>query len=146
MEISEVVRRTGLPPSTLRFYEEKGLIHSIGRQGQRRLFDAQVLERLSVIALGRAAGFSLEEIRSMLPSDGKVQVSREMLLAKADQVQQSIKRLKAVRDGLRHAANCPEKNHLDCARFQGLMHAALAGKITPLTVAASKAKGVELLL
>jgi DNA-binding transcriptional MerR regulator len=128
MEISEVVRRTGLPPSTLRFYEEKGLIHSIGRQGQRRLFDARVLERLSVIALGRAAGFSLEEIRSMLPSDGKVQVSREMLLAKADQVQQSIKRLKAVRDSLRHAANCPEKNHLDCARFQGLMHAALAGK------------------
>jgi hypothetical protein len=64
----------------------------------------------------------------MLPSDGKVQVSREMLLAKADQVQQSIKRLKAVRDSLRHAANCPEKNHLDCARFQGLMHAALAGK------------------
>lgn len=142
MEISEVAKRTGLPPSTLRFYEEKGLIHSIGRQGQRRLFDAKVLERLSVIALGRAAGFSLEEIRSMLPPDGKVQVSREMLLAKADQVQQSIKRLKAVRDGLRHAANCPEKNHLDCATFQGLMHAALAGIITPLTVAASKAKGV----
>lgn len=141
MEISEVAKRTGLPPSTLRFYEEKGLIHSIGRQGQRRLFHAQVLERLSVIALGRAAGFSLEEIRSMLPSDGKVQVSRDMLLAKADQVQQSIKRLKAVRDGLRHAANCPEENHLDCTMFQGLMHAALAGKIAPLTVAASKAKG-----
>ncbi|WP_080747005.1 MULTISPECIES: helix-turn-helix domain-containing protein [Comamonas] len=140
MDITEVAKRTGLSAPTLRFYEEKGLIRSIGRHGQRRLFDAQVLEHLSVIALGRAAGFSLDEIRAMLPPDGEIQVHREMLLAKADLVERSIKQLKAVRDGLRHAANCPEKNHLDCPTFQRLMHAALAGKIQPLTVAASKAK------
>ncbi|EHN67075.1 MULTISPECIES: helix-turn-helix domain-containing protein [Comamonas] len=140
MDITEVAKRTGLSAPTLRFYEEKGLIRSIGRHGQRRLFDAQVLEHLSVIALGRAAGFSLDEIRAMLPLDGNIQVPREMLLAKADLVERSIKQLKAVRDGLRHAANCPEKNHLDCPTFQRLMHAALAGKIQPLTVAASKGK------
>ncbi|KKI12574.1 MULTISPECIES: helix-turn-helix domain-containing protein [Comamonas] len=140
MDITEVAKRTGLSAPTLRFYEEKGLIRSIGRHGQRRLFDAQVLEHLSVIALGRAAGFSLDEIRAMLPLDGNIQVPREMMLAKADLVERSIKQLKAVRDGLRHAANCPEKNHLDCPTFQRLMHAALAGKIQPLTVAASKAK------
>ncbi|MDO1475516.1 helix-turn-helix domain-containing protein [Comamonas thiooxydans] len=140
MDITEVAKRTGLSAPTLRFYEEKGLIRSIGRHGQRRLFDAQVLEHLSVIALGRAAGFSLDEIRAMLPPDEEIQVRREMLLAKADLVERSIKQLKAVRDGLRHAANCPEKNHLDCPTFQRLMHAALAGKIQPLTVAASKAK------
>lgn len=39
LDIAEVARRTGLPPSTLRFYEEKGLIASIGRRGLRRLFD-----------------------------------------------------------------------------------------------------------
>lgn len=140
MDITEVTKRTGLSAPTLRFYEEKGLIRSIGRHGQRRLFDAQVLEHLSVIALGRAAGFSLDEITAMLPPDGEIQVHREMLLAKADLVERSIKQLKAVRDGLRHAANCPEKNHLDCPTFQRLMHAALAGKIQPLKVAASKAK------
>ncbi|MGE8444280.1 MAG: helix-turn-helix domain-containing protein [Comamonas testosteroni] len=140
MDITEVTKRTGLSAPTLRFYEEKGLIRSIGRHGQRRLFDAQVLEHLSVIALGRAAGFSLDEIKAMLPPDGEIQVHREMLLAKADLVERSIKQLKAVRDGLRHAANCPEKNHLDCPTFQRLMHAALAGKIQPLKVAASKAK------
>lgn len=140
MDITEVAKRTGLSAPTLRFYEEKGLIRSIGRHGQRRLFDAQVLEHLSVIALGRAAGFSLDEIRAMLPLDGNIQVPREMMLAKVDLVERSIKQLKAVRDGLRHAANCPEKNHLDCPTFQRLMHAALAGKIQPLTVAASKAK------
>jgi len=33
MDIAEVAKRSGVPASTLRFYEEKGLISSIGRQG-----------------------------------------------------------------------------------------------------------------
>lgn len=52
LEISEVVRQSGVPASTLRFYEEKGLIAPIGRRGPRRVFDAGVLERLALIALG----------------------------------------------------------------------------------------------
>ena len=56
LDITEVARRAGVPASTLRFYEEKGLIASIGRSGLRRLFDARVLERLAFIALGRASG------------------------------------------------------------------------------------------
>ncbi len=63
MEISQVAKKSGMSASTLRFYEEKGLIRSIGRQGIRRVFSPNVLERLELIALGRAAGFSLEEIR-----------------------------------------------------------------------------------
>lgn len=140
MDISEVAKKTGLPPSTLRFYEEKGLIKSVGRQGQRRLFDAKVLERLSVIALGRSAGFSLTEIHSMLPVNEKIQVSRDMLLAKAEQVEKDIKRLKAVRDGLRHAANCPEQNHLECPKFQRLMRTAISRQREPIASSVRKAK------
>jgi DNA-binding transcriptional MerR regulator len=55
MDIAAVVRRSGVPASTLRFYEEKGLIASVGRKGLRRRFDPSVLERLALIALGRAA-------------------------------------------------------------------------------------------
>ena len=51
-----MAQRSGVPASTLRFYEEKGLIASTGRQGLRRLFDPGVLERLALIALGSAAG------------------------------------------------------------------------------------------
>src|SRR5689334_23980852 len=47
---------------SLRFYEELGLIRSIGRNGLRRVYAGDVIERLSLIALGRAAGFSLEEV------------------------------------------------------------------------------------
>ena len=62
MDIAEVAKRSGVPASTLRFYEEKGLISSIGRQGLRRVFNDSILERLALIALGRAVGFSLDEI------------------------------------------------------------------------------------
>ena len=62
MDIAEVARRSRVPASTLRFYEEKGLIASIGRRGLRRVFNPDVLERLALIAVGRAAGFSLNEI------------------------------------------------------------------------------------
>jgi DNA-binding transcriptional MerR regulator len=62
VDITEVARRSGVPASTLRFYEEKGLIASIGKRGLHRVFDPGVLERLALIALGRSAGFSLDEI------------------------------------------------------------------------------------
>jgi DNA-binding transcriptional MerR regulator len=106
-DISEVARRSGVPASTLRFYEEKGLIVSTGRRGLRRLFDAGVFERLALIALGRAAGFTLEEIATMFSTDGRVRIDRQMLAAKADHLDKTIRRLGAMRDGLRHAAPEP---------------------------------------
>jgi len=57
MDIAKVAKASGLPASTLRFYEEKGLIKSSGRSGLRRLFNANVIERLTLIALGRNTGF-----------------------------------------------------------------------------------------
>ena len=138
MDISEVAKRTGLASSTLRFYEEKGLIQSIGRHAQRRIFAPHILDQLAVIALGRAAGFSLQEISTMLNAHGKPEIDRQMLLTKADEINKSIHQLKAVRDGLRHAAICPETNHLDCPTFQRLMRAAQAGEIKALTKSASK--------
>ena len=107
LDIAEVARRAGVPASTLRFYEEKRLIASIGRRGLRRLFDPGVLERLALIALGRAAGFSLDEIALMFAPDGKPRIDRQMLAAKAKELDRTIRKLGALRDGLRHAAKCP---------------------------------------
>ena len=58
LDIADVVQRAGVPASTLRFYEEKGLIAASGRRGLRRQYDPAVLDRLALIALGRTAGFS----------------------------------------------------------------------------------------
>jgi DNA-binding transcriptional MerR regulator len=126
LDIAEVAQRSGVPASTLRFYEEKGLIASLGRRGLRRLFDPHVLERLALIALGRAAGFSLEEIAGMFAPDGRPRIDREMLAAKADELDRKIRELGAMRDGLRHAAVCRAPSHMECGKFRRLMRAAAA--------------------
>lgn len=124
LDIVEVSRRTGLPASTLRYYEERGLIVSIGRRGLRRCFDAGVVERLALIALARSAGFALEEIAAMFAPDGSPRIDRGRLAAKADELDRTIRRLGALRDGLRHAAACPARDHFECPKFRRLLRAA----------------------
>ncbi len=132
IDIAEVAQRSGLPASTLRYYEEKGLIGSIGRRGLRRLFAARVLEQLALICLGRTAGFSLDEIAAMFAGDGKPRIDRNRLLAKADELDQSIAKLTAVRDGLRHAARCPAPTHMDCPKFKRMLKLAGTGRLPGL--------------
>lgn len=127
MDISEVARRSGVRASTLRFYEEKGLIVSIGRRGLRRVFTADVLERLAFIALGRAAGFSLNEIAPMFATHGRPRIDRQVLAAKAAELDRTIRKLSAIRDGLRHAAACPAPSHMECPTFRRLLNAAALG-------------------
>jgi DNA-binding transcriptional MerR regulator len=129
VDINEVAKRSGVPASTLRYYEEKGLIRSVGRRGLRRTFDPGVLERLALIALGGSAGFSLDEIKRMFAPDGRPRIDRQMLAAKADTLERTIRQLTAMRDGLRHAAACPAPSHLECPTFRGLMRAAASGAI-----------------
>jgi len=124
LDIGKVAERSGLPASTLRYYEEKGLIKSIGRHGLRRLFDGKVLEQLSLISLGRLAGLSLKEIDGMFAADGRPQIDRQELLVKASELDQTIKHLVAMRDGLRHAANCPAPSHFECPKFTKMLRVA----------------------
>lgn len=127
LDITEVAKRSGVPASTLRFYEEKGLIVSTGRRGLRRVFDDAVLERLALIALGQAGGFSLDEIRNVFSSGGAPKIDRQMLAAKAAELDRTIRKLSAMRDGLRHAAACRASTHLECPTFRRLMNAAASG-------------------
>lgn len=119
LDIGEVVAHAGVPPSTLRYYEEKGLIRAIGRKGLRRQYDVTVLQTLALIALGRAAGFSLEDIAGMLLPGGRASIDRARLAARADDIDRTILRLSALRHGLRHAALCPASEHLACPSFNG---------------------------
>lgn len=121
MDISEVSKRAGVPASTLRFYEERGLITSLGRHGLRRQFAASVLERLALIALGQSAGFSLDEISRILGTETRPEIDRQLLADKAEELDRSIRKLTAMRDGLRHAAVCSAPSHLECPKFRRLM-------------------------
>lgn len=126
LDISEVAKQSGLPASTLRFYEEKQLISSIGRRGLKRLFAYNILEQLDFIALAQRAGFSLTEITEMFNAHGFYKVNRDKLREKAQELDIKIKQLQATRDGLLHAADCGAPSHRECPTFQRLLK--LAGK------------------
>jgi MerR family redox-sensitive transcriptional activator SoxR len=131
LDIAQVSRLSGQAASALRYYEEKKLINSVGRSGLKRLFEPGVLERLALIALGRTAGFSLQEIGQMFLPTGKLSIRREKLLAKADELDRTIKHMAAMREGLRHAANCSAPSHMECPTFRRLIRAAARGRLSP---------------
>jgi MerR, DNA binding len=84
---------------------------------------------LALIALGRAAGFSLAEIALMFAPDGQPRIDRQVLAAKAEELERTIHKLTVMRDGLRHAAACPEPSHMECPTFRRILRAAASGAI-----------------
>lgn len=70
MKISELAKRTGLTPSTIRFYESKGLLKSVGRLSNGyREYPLEAVAILSIIINAQQTGFTLDEIRQVLPAN-----------------------------------------------------------------------------
>ncbi|MBV1691839.1 helix-turn-helix domain-containing protein [Novosphingobium sp. G106] len=132
IEISEVAKRSGITASTLRFYEEKGLIESLGRRGLRRTYGQDVFGRLSLVTLGRLAGFSLDQISAMFGSGPSAQIDRVPLSDKAAELDRTIRQLNALKNGLEHAAICPAPSHMECPSFRRFLKiaAARSGKLS----------------
>ena len=70
MNIGEVAKRSGLNPSRIRFYEAKGLLSAVVRKANGyRDYPTDAILILKIITSAQRAGFSLEEIRGILPAD-----------------------------------------------------------------------------
>ena len=118
LDIAEVAECSGLAPSALRFYEKQGLITSSGRNGLRRTFRPEVLERLTLIACARSVGFTISQIARFLvatPDDAEL---RDHMAEKARQLDEEIDRLSRMRDSLRHAATCTHVPLVECPEFK----------------------------
>lgn len=139
LDIGEVSARSGIKPSALRYYEEVGLITSVFRHGLRRQFSPEVLLQLTLISMGKTAGFSLTEISGMFGRAGAPDLPRTTLHEKADEIDRQIRQLSALRDTLRHVAECPAPSHMDCPTFRRLVE--VAGKRASAGKAARQGKG-----
>lgn len=126
LDIGEVVRRSGINASALRYYEQKGLIHSCARYGLRRQYTEQVLQQLQLIMLAQFAGFSLDEIGQCFTSDREITLDRSLLQRKQTQVQHAMAKLQYVQQMLQHMIDCPHNKHIDCPSFQALLQDAMA--------------------
>lgn len=121
MDIGDVSKKSGISTSTLRFYEEKGLIASTDRKGLRRQYHSSILEKLALITLAKQAGFKLEELSELFKNQKKIQLDKIQLKKKANEIDRKIKQMEAVRDGLIHAGECKAPSHLECPTFQRLL-------------------------
>lgn len=70
MKIGELAQRTGLAASRIRFYESIGLLKLVERQANGyRSYPEQAVLVLNLITAAQQAGFSLDELRTLLPQD-----------------------------------------------------------------------------
>src|ERR1700722_4625222 len=100
LTVGEIAKRSGLPVSTIHFWERKGLIRSSRSNGNQRRFARAELRRLAVIKIGQRAGFSLgesRELRDTLPADRAVSVRSWTALSKRwkESLDERIERLAA---------------------------------------------------
>lgn len=125
IDIGRVAELTGLTTATIRYYESKGLITPAGRKGLTRIYDEEVLTRLSLIILAKQGHFSLDEIAVMLselPSKG---IERTAIQAKITEIDQKIRELQNLKQGLLHIEQCPAENHLACPKFRKILSVSL---------------------
>jgi DNA-binding transcriptional MerR regulator len=108
LSIGDVARRSGVAATTLRYYEDSGLLRPATRVGGRRRYDDSVLTRLEVIGLCKAAGFSLDEIRVLLAdaTPGRP-ASRSLARAKLTDIDAQMATLRRARGIIEWAMSCP---------------------------------------
>ena len=125
LTIGEVAREAGVAATTLRYYEQIGLVPAPARLGGQRRYDGAILARLEVIRLCKSAGFALEEIQLLFADDAPGRpISRalaEAKLAEIDARMASLARARAVIEwGMR--CTCPSIDACTCG-----IHSALPG-------------------
>lgn len=110
LSIGEVGRRAGIAPSAIRYYERLGLLPRPSRRGDKRRYDASVLEWLSLIALAREAGFTMAEIKRLVvgftPGTRPAAKWRELATRKLTEIDAMVARAERMRAVLNIALDC----------------------------------------
>lgn len=119
MNISEIARRSGLPPKTIRYYEDIALIKPQRDANGYRNFDNSDLHKLAFLARSRSLGFSIEDCRHLLAlfedsSRASADV-KELANTHLQAIDQKLAELQSMRETLSSLVNaCAGDNRPDC--------------------------------
>ncbi len=120
LTIGEAARHTGVPASTLRYWEAAGLLAAAKRVGGKRRYEPQTLRRISLIVLMKRGGFTLAEIGIVLaglsdrrPPPG---IWRELAERKLPEVNRTLAQATAVKKILEQGLRCDCLSVEDCLR------------------------------
>jgi DNA-binding transcriptional MerR regulator len=116
LAIGQVAERTGIPVSTVRYYEEIGVISTAARVGGKRRFADDTVGRVRFIRWAQEAGFSLDEIRVIL--DDETGVWRDLVDEKLDELIQRRDRLDGMIATLRDVRECGCGAVASCPRYR----------------------------
>lgn len=121
MTIGAVAALSGRRPSSIRYYEQIGLLPPAARVSGRRVYGPDTVRTLAVIETGQRAGLTLDEIRALLSASQDDQAAierlREVAIRKLPQVRELIERTEIVRDWLEAAARCECPSLEECPLF-----------------------------
>ena len=117
LTIGDVAREAGVAATTLRYYEQIGLLPPPARLAGRCRYDGSILARLEVIRLCKSAGFALEEIQLLFADDAPGRPASRALaeakLAEIDAQMASLARARAVIEwGM--SCTCPSIDACTC--------------------------------
>lgn len=108
VSITAVSARLGIPISTLRYWEERGLIHATGRQAGRRCYSWPEIQRIMWIQTLQQTGLlSLDQIAQVLCGRDGEQDWHDVLRDRIASINDQIQRLEHARSSLEHLVTCP---------------------------------------
>jgi DNA-binding transcriptional MerR regulator len=125
LSIGELSERTGVPTTTLRYYDELGLVRPAARAAGRRRYAASAVRDVGAIIFFREIGFSLAESARFLA--GERQGRREMIDHKLAELAEQQHRIEVARTALEHGRHCPASEPLQCSRFWSIIDGRLRG-------------------
>lgn len=119
LTVGEVAKRSGVPVSTVHFYEAKGLIQSTRTQGNQRRFPSLVLRYIAIIKVAQSTGIPLKEIQDALgkfPANSQLTAEqwKEMSTEWKTSLDKRIRQLTRLRNELDHCIGCGCLSLSDC--------------------------------
>ena len=122
LSIGEVARKAGIRASAIRYYEQAGLIPSPKRVSGRRRYDGAVLESLDLIRLAQRAGFTIQEVRTLIHGFGSTTPAserwRRMSERKITELSKRIAEAERMRELLQLLNTCECETLGECVRPQ----------------------------
>ena len=129
LTIGELASRGGVATSTLRYWEELGVLPTAARVFGQRRYPESAVRLVGIILLLRDVGFSLAEQRALMASravgiDDWQRLARRKLAELDDQIAKA----QTAREAIDHALHCPHDDFFECPNFDSIVTARLTGQ------------------